>query len=42
MFDQLVTGFTGDGTRELVEFACVMGFMVSVVVGWTWWYLRDG
>ena len=37
--ESFVTGFVGDGEREFIEFVIVMGVMVSVVIGWTAWYL---
>ena len=41
MSEQFVIGFVGNSTTELIEFGCVMVFMLGVVVGWTSWYLKQ-
>ncbi len=41
MLEQFTTGFNGDGTTELVEFAVVMAVGVAIVVAWVSWYMRQ-
>ena len=38
---EFVEAFTGDGSRELVEFLTVMTIGLGIVVSWTCWYLRQ-
>jgi hypothetical protein len=41
MLEQFTTGFTGDGSTELVEFAVVMALGLAIVVAWCAWYMRQ-